>query len=129
MSMRSHTRRGADHHFLQEAHVLNNLDETASLSIEVIESVQPGHAGADDDIVVCVVRCIKGTARPGMLFRHIGVTGNAEAVAVELELSSVEWYGRKVDQLDTVHSGRVTLTGAGAGTLSRRDTLTAVSHG
>ncbi|MFE4693052.1 hypothetical protein ACFRH6_23800 [Streptomyces sp. NPDC056749] len=41
-------------------------------------------------------------------------------------LTVIEWYGKQVEQLDTVHSGRVTLTGAGAATLAKRDVLDSV---
>ncbi|MGA5166171.1 MULTISPECIES: hypothetical protein [Streptomyces] len=110
--------------------MLDNSDEKATLTIETIESLKPGHVGGNDDIAVCVVRCIEGTARLGMLFQHPGgATGDADTVAAKLRLSSIEWYGKQVDQLDTVHSGKVTLTGVGAATLSRRDVLSSVAHG
>ncbi|MFF3305655.1 hypothetical protein [Streptomyces sp. NPDC002908] len=38
-------------------------------------------------------------------------------------LTAIEWYGKQVEQLDTVHSGKVTLTGTGAETLAKRDVL------
>ncbi|MFI6106068.1 hypothetical protein [Streptomyces sp. NPDC051310] len=101
--------------------MLDNLNEGATLSIAFIESPTPGHAGAADDVAVCVVRCIEGTARLGMVFQHPRTTAR-------LRLSSSEWYGRQADQLDTVHSGKVRLTGAGAETLCRRDVLRSVMH-
>ncbi|GGW58620.1 hypothetical protein GCM10010381_49680 [Streptomyces xantholiticus] len=44
----------------------------AALSIQSIESVTAGAPGAADDVAVCVVRCIEGTARPGMMFERYG---------------------------------------------------------
>ncbi|MFF9866437.1 hypothetical protein ACF1G0_13560 [Streptomyces sp. NPDC013953] len=102
--------------------MLDSLHEGATLSITFIESPTPGHVGTADDVAVCVVRCIEGTARLGMVFQHPRTTAG-------LRLSSIEWYGRQADQLDTVHSGKVTLTGVGAETLCRRDVLSSVLHG
>ncbi|MFF9686558.1 hypothetical protein [Streptomyces sp. NPDC014623] len=98
--------------------MLDNVPEKAALSIESIESVTPGVLGAADTVAICVVRCVEGTARLGMVFHHPG-----SAASPEFSLTAIEWYGRQVEQLDTVHSGRVTLTGAGAETLAKRDVL------
>ncbi|MEV8405234.1 hypothetical protein AB0R12_05320 [Streptomyces niveus] len=95
--------------------------EQASLSIESIESVTPGVTGAADDVAVCVVRCIEGVARLGMVFQYPGSA--AGAATPWFLLTAIEWYGKQVEQLDTVHSGKVTLTGAGAETLAKRNVL------
>lgn len=36
---------------------------------------------------------------------------------------NIEWYGKQVDQLDTMHHAKVTLTGAGADGLAVWDVL------
>ncbi|MFJ4122234.1 hypothetical protein ACIP3U_13005 [[Kitasatospora] papulosa] len=113
---------------VEEAHtdVLNDVPQKAGLRIETIQSVAPCVTGAAEDVAVCVVRCVEGTAQLGMVFQRPGPTvgkGTAEAGFV---LTAIEWYGKQVEQLDTVHSGKVTLTGAGAATLAERDVLNSV---
>ncbi|MFD9498000.1 hypothetical protein [Streptomyces sp. NPDC060035] len=103
--------------------MLDNVPEKAALSIESIESVTPGVPCAADAVAVCVVRCVEGTARLGMVFRHPGSAASPGTATPEFSLTAIEWYGRQVEQLDTVHSGKVTLTGAGAETLAKRDVL------
>ncbi|MER7141156.1 hypothetical protein ACIQGA_34565 [[Kitasatospora] papulosa] len=103
--------------------MLDNLPEKAAISIESIESVTPGVTGAADDVAVCVVRCIEGTARLGMAFQHPASAAGLGTAAPGLLLTAIEWYGKQVEQLDTVHSGKVTLTGTGAETLAKRDVL------
>ncbi|MFC9407338.1 hypothetical protein ACFRAA_22310 [[Kitasatospora] papulosa] len=105
--------------------MLNNLPEKATISIESIESVTPGVTGSADDVAVCVVRCIEGTARLGMEFQHPASAAGLGTAAPGLLLTAIEWYGKQVEQLDTVHSGKVTLTGTGAETLAKRDVLNA----
>ncbi|UZJ29449.1 hypothetical protein [Streptomyces endophytica] len=97
--------------------------EKASLSIESIESVTPGPPGTAGGEAVCVVRCIDGTARLGMVFRHCGSGSDVSATEPRLTLTAIEWYGKQVEQLDTVHSGKVTLAGSGVATLAKRDVL------
>ncbi|MFE5888813.1 hypothetical protein ACFQ6E_07740 [Streptomyces sp. NPDC056462] len=46
--------------------------------------------------------------------------------ASPLTLVAIEWYGRQVDQLDTMHSAKVTLTGAGADSLAVWEVLDSV---
>ncbi|MFE4328755.1 hypothetical protein ACFRQM_04650 [Streptomyces sp. NPDC056831] len=103
--------------------MLDNVPEKAALSIESIESVTPGVTGAADDVAVCVVRCVEGTARLGMVFQHPGSAAGPGTATPGFLLTAIEWYGKQVEQLDTVHSGKVTLTGAGAETLAKRDVL------
>jgi hypothetical protein len=103
--------------------VLDNVPEKAALSIESIESVTPGVTDSADDVAVCVVRCVEGTARLGMVFQHPGSVVGPGAATPGFLLTAIEWYGKQVEQLDTVHSGKVTLTGAGAETLAKRDVL------
>ncbi|MEV7104337.1 hypothetical protein [Streptomyces atroolivaceus] len=103
--------------------MLPDVPERAALSIESVESVTPGAIGAADDVAVCVVRCIEGTARLGMVFRRDGSAADAGTAMPGFLLTSIEWYGRQVQQLDTVHSGKVTLTGAGAETPAEHDVL------
>ncbi|MET7366165.1 hypothetical protein ABZS61_10090 [Streptomyces sp. NPDC005566] len=101
--------------------MLDDVPEKAALSIDSIESVTPGDTGTADDVLVCVVRCVEGTARLGMVFRHPGSAVGPGTPG--FLLTAIEWYGRQVGQLDTVHSGKVTLTGAGAETPAPRDVL------
>ncbi|WP_329226631.1 hypothetical protein OG488_06080 [Streptomyces sp. NBC_01460] len=103
--------------------MLDNVPEKAALSIESIESVTPGVPGAADAVAICVVRCVEGTARLGMVFQHPGSAASPGTATPECSLTAIEWYGRQVEQLDTVHSGKVTLTGTGAERLARRDVL------
>lgn len=106
--------------------MLNNVPQKAALRIEAIESVTPCVTGAGDDVAVCVVRCVEGTAHLGMVFQHPGPTAGPGTAAAAFVLTAIEWYGRQVEQLDNVHSGKVTLTGAGAATLPKRDVLNSV---
>ncbi|MFC9245054.1 hypothetical protein ACFT7S_13760 [Streptomyces sp. NPDC057136] len=99
------------------------MPEKATLSILSIDSVAPGGPGATDCVAVCVVRCTEGTARLGMVFHHVAPENQAQAAALSLTLAAIEWYGKQVDQLDTVHSGKVTLAGAGADALAPWDVL------
>lgn len=103
--------------------MLDNVPEKAALSIESIESVAPGVTGTSDDVAVCVVRCVEGTARLGMEFQHPGPAVSPGTAAPGFLLTAIEWYGKQVEQLDTVHSGKVTLTGTGVETLAKRDVL------
>jgi hypothetical protein len=73
-----------------------------------------------EETVVCVVRCIQGTAVLNSRFQ--ATSGAAEM----LTLTRIEWYGREVEQLDTVHSGKVALTGTEARLLQPGMTLTSV---
>lgn len=93
----------------------------AALSIESVESVTPGATGATDDVAVCVVRCVEGTAQLGMVFQPLGSAAGPGTPG--FLLTEIEWYGKQVEQLDSVHSGKVTLTGAGARTLTKRAVL------
>jgi hypothetical protein len=81
------------------------VSEKATLSILSVESVTPSSPAAADSAVVCVVRCIEGTARLGIAPTH--------GAAAPLTVVAIEWYGRQVDQLDTTHSAKVTFTGSG----------------
>ncbi|MEU8999827.1 hypothetical protein AB0C95_34275 [Streptomyces caniferus] len=101
----------------------DEVSEKATLSIESIESVTPGIPGAAEGMAVCVVRCIEGTARLGMTFCHLSPAGGASIAIPQLTLSAIEWYGKQVEQLDTVHAGKVTLSGRGVDTLAKRDVL------
>ncbi|MGW8884009.1 hypothetical protein [Streptomyces sp. NPDC055749] len=103
--------------------MLDNVPEKAALSIESVESVTPGDTGAASDVAVCVVRCVEGTARLGRVFQHPGSAGGPDAPTPGFLLTAIEWYGKQVEQLDTVHSGKVTLKGAGAEALAKRDVL------
>ncbi len=96
--------------------------QKAILSIESVESVTPGTPEVVECRAVCVVRCIEGTARLGMVFHRFGTGDNGVDVS-QLTLTAIEWYGRQVEQLDTVHSGKVTLVGTGADALAKRDVL------
>ncbi|MEU2261215.1 hypothetical protein ABZ557_13225 [Streptomyces sp. NPDC019645] len=87
------------------------MPESTVLSVLSLESVTA------EGEVVCVVRCIEGTATLGMEF--------ANRTTSLLTLTRIEWYGKEVEQLDAVHHGRVTLTGPDAGAVRPRDTLTA----
>ncbi len=69
-----------------------------------------------EEEVICVVRSIEGTATLGMEFTN-RTTGL-------LTLTRIEWYGREVEQLETTHHGRVTLTGPGVGEVGPQVTLT-----
>ncbi|MFE2019331.1 hypothetical protein ACFW9O_14990 [Streptomyces sp. NPDC059499] len=92
-----------------------------SKAVLSIESVTAGVTGATDDVAVCAVRCLEGTAQLGTVFQ---LSGSAAVPGTPgFLLTGIEWYGKQVEQLDTVHSGKVTLTGAGAGTLAERDVL------
>lgn len=73
-----------------------------------------------EDTAVCVVRCLQGTAVRVSRFQAAPVTPEP------LTLTRIEWYGREVDQLDTAHSAKVTLTGPQARTLRPGATLTSV---
>ncbi|MEV7001078.1 hypothetical protein AB0N62_25780 [Streptomyces sp. NPDC093982] len=86
------------------------MSEKATLSILSVESVTPSSPAAADSAVVCVVRCIEGTARLGMELHRLAPTHGA---AAPLTVVAIEWYGRQVDQLDTTHSAKVTFTGSG----------------
>ncbi|MFD9287098.1 hypothetical protein ACFWBV_02030 [Streptomyces sp. NPDC060030] len=99
------------------------MPEKTSLRIESVDSVTPGFTGSGDDTAVCVVRCVGGTARLGMVFRHPDYAAGPETSAPRFVLTAIECYGKQVERLDTVHSGRVALTGAGAETLAKRDVL------
>ncbi|MFE1786661.1 hypothetical protein ACFW9F_29835 [Streptomyces sp. NPDC059506] len=102
------------------------MSEKVTLSILSIESVVPGGSGGADSMAVCVVRCIEGTAHLGMVFQRLALQGRSQSAAATLILDGIEWYGKQVDQLDTVHSGKVTLTGAGADGLAVWDVLNSV---
>ncbi|MFD6331550.1 hypothetical protein ACFWGI_18500 [Streptomyces niveus] len=106
--------------------MLNSKPEEAALSIESIESVTPGVSATADDVAVCVVRCVEGTARLGMVFQHRGSA--VGAATPRFRLTAIEWYGKQVEQLDTVHSGKVTFKGAGAETLATREVLNSTSQ-
>lgn len=99
--------------------------DRAALSVESIESVTPGDIGAVD-VAVCVVRCVEGTARLGMVFQHLGSAVGAVTPTQGFLLTSIEWYGKQVEQLDTVHTGKVVLTGFGAEVFAKRDVLSSV---
>ncbi|MFJ9415849.1 hypothetical protein ACIRPT_16965 [Streptomyces sp. NPDC101227] len=76
----------------------------------------------------CVVRCIGGTARLGLIF--VGPVTRAGAdpggtAPARLELTGITWYGKRVDSLDPSHSALVDLSGAGTRTLARGTVLTA----
>ncbi|MET9734681.1 hypothetical protein ABZZ79_29800 [Streptomyces sp. NPDC006458] len=73
---------------------------------------------------VCVVRCIEGTAVLGMQFLGMPPQEENGDAHAPLTLEKIEWYGRDVEQLDTVHSGKVTLRGESAKTLTPGTTLT-----
>lgn len=103
--------------------MLDNPPDKAVLSIVSIESVASDASGAADNVVVCVVRCVEGTARLGMVFHHAGSEAVASTAQPSFLLTGIEWYGRQVEQLDTVHSGKVTFKGAGVEALTRRDVL------
>ncbi|WP_406203903.1 MULTISPECIES: hypothetical protein [unclassified Streptomyces] len=91
------------------------MSEKATLSILSVESVTPSSPAAADSAVVCVVRCIEGTAQLGMELHRLAPW---KGTASPLTLVAIEWYGRQVDQLDTMHSAKVTLIGAGADSLA-----------
>ncbi|MEU9112352.1 hypothetical protein AB0D04_11280 [Streptomyces sp. NPDC048483] len=99
--------------------------EKTTLSIISLESVTPGTRGAADEVAVCVVRCIEGTARLGMVFHRPRSAGDAGTATPQFTLTAIEWYGKQVEELDTVHSGKVTLTGSGSGSdmLAKWDVL------
>jgi hypothetical protein len=103
--------------------VLDSELETAALRIVSVETVTPRGSREADDVAVCVVRCIEGTARLGMVFERSGPADVAAVVEPSFALTGIEWYGRRVEQLDAVHSGKVTLTGAGAEKLAEHDVL------
>lgn len=68
------------------------------------------------------MRCLEGTARLGMRFVAENPGGHSDAP--QLTLARIEWYARDVEELDTAHAARATLTGAipptlAAGTLLR----------
>ncbi|MFG2756994.1 hypothetical protein [Streptomyces wuyuanensis] len=86
------------------------MSETAVLRVLSLKSA------TTDGEVICVVRCIEGTATLGM--------GLANRAPDWLTLTRIEWYGREVEQLDTAHQGRVTLTGPGAGAVRPQATFT-----
>ncbi|WP_185299468.1 hypothetical protein [Streptomyces finlayi] len=86
-----------------------------TLSILSVDSVTQGGPAATDCVAVCVVRCIDGTARTGMVFHRVAPGMRTRTDVTPLTLAAIEWYGKQVDQLDTVHSAKVTLAGAGAG--------------
>ncbi|MEV7884237.1 hypothetical protein ACWD3I_37390 [Streptomyces sp. NPDC002817] len=73
---------------------------------------------------VCVVRCIEGTAVLGMEFLAVPQQEREGEALAHLVLEKIEWYGREVEQLDTVHSAKVTLSGESAGKISPGSTLT-----
>ncbi|GGT32752.1 hypothetical protein GCM10010271_41070 [Streptomyces kurssanovii] len=106
--------------------MLDNPPDKAVLSIVSIvsiESVAPDASGAADNAVVCVVRCLEGTARSGMVFEHAGSEAVARTARPSFLLTGIEWYGRQVERLHTVHSGKVRFKGAGAEALTQRDVL------
>jgi hypothetical protein len=63
---------------------------------------------------VCVVRCLAGTAVPGMEFLDAFPGERTAGNSRRLRLEGIEWYGEAVEQLDAVHSGKVTLLGDSA---------------
>ncbi|MET7454691.1 hypothetical protein ABZT03_22925 [Streptomyces sp. NPDC005574] len=63
---------------------------------------------------VCVVRCIEGTAALGMEFLVVFPGEERVEDPPRSRLEKIEWYGKSVEQLDTVHSGKVTLLGYSA---------------
>lgn len=77
------------------------------------------------DTAVCIVRCVMGTAVLGMRFDS-ALPGVEKGTPADLRLVKIEWYGREVEQLDTVHSAKVTLTGEAAESLAPGSTLTSV---
>ncbi|GAA2474543.1 hypothetical protein GCM10010406_08240 [Streptomyces thermolineatus] len=97
--------------------------EKATLRILSVESVRSETPGATDSEAVCVVRCTEGTAWLGMVFHRLAPQSQSLPAEAPLTLSSIEWYGKQADQLDTVHSGEVILTGAGADELATWDVL------
>lgn len=96
------------------------MPQLATLSILSVESVTPSSPNAADSAVVCVVRCIEGTARLSMELHRLAPWTRT---ASPLTLVAIEWYGRKVDRLDTAHSAKVTFTGSGADGLAVREVL------
>jgi hypothetical protein len=109
--------------------VLDSELENAALRIVSVETVTPGGSREADDVAVCVVRCIEGTARLGMVFERSGAAEVAGAAEPSFALTGIEWYGRQVEQLDTIHSGKVTLAGAGAEKLATHDVLESHAKG
>lgn len=92
-------------------------EKTVLSVLEVLPAPAPHTA-------VCVVRCIEGTAALGLEFLA-EMPQEAEGVTpLPLILEKIEWYGREVDRLDTVHSGKVTLRGEPAGKITSGTTLT-----
>jgi len=73
---------------------------------------------------VCVVRCIAGTAVLGMEFATALPQEGEDDSFSRLTLEKIEWYGKEVEQLDTVHSGKVTLSGESVERISPGCTLT-----
>ena len=61
---------------VEEAHtdMLNDVPQKAGLRIETIQSVAPCVTGAAEDVAVCVVRCVEGTAQLGMVLQRPGPT-------------------------------------------------------
>lgn len=60
----------------------------------------------------------------GMEFLTESPKGETDGSLPQLTLEKIEWYGREVEQLDTVHSGRVTLRGGSAENVTPGSTLT-----
>lgn len=77
-------------------------------------------------VAVCVVRCIEGVAVLGMDFLAVLPQGETGGSPSHLTLEKIEWYGREVERLDTVHSGKVTLRGDSAERVVPGSTLTSV---
>ncbi|MEU6732200.1 hypothetical protein [Streptomyces physcomitrii] len=84
------------------------MPESVTLSIL---DVFPPH---EQNTKICVVRCLEGTALLGMSFRVDPSLVEVEDISAHLTLEKIEWYGKSVEQLDTVHSGRVTVKGLAA---------------
>ncbi|MEO3976127.1 hypothetical protein [Streptomyces sp. CAU 1734] len=87
------------------------MTEPIQLSIISIEDVSPWTA-------LCVVRCLAGPVYTGMTLR---VTSLPEDM--DFEVVEIEWYGRKIDTLDAIHSAKVLLSGSGTRLLQSGDSL------
>ncbi|WP_146166862.1 hypothetical protein [Streptosporangium nondiastaticum] len=76
--------------------------------------------------VVCVVRCLSGTAHPGMVF---SMSGGAEAGARSaLNLEWIERYDFRTDILDAPHVAKVNLCGPMASQLRLDATVSSVAR-
>jgi len=90
---------------------LGRLPIDAELQIDHVRRLE-------EDEVTVAVRCIRGPVRLSARFHHI----RDMSTPIDLELTGILFYGRRVDELDPVCTALVTLRGTGTLLLTKGST-------